>query len=76
MKTEPTRQLARILAPDCAIQHTGCPLCPAGEGCKAAADCLSKVCWAGVCQPPKCDDGIQNGDETEWDCGGTCSPCP
>lgn len=24
---------------------------------------------------PKCDDGIQNGDETGVDCGGSCEPC-
>jgi hypothetical protein len=36
----------------------------------------SSVCWAGMCEPPKCDDGILNGDETEWDCGGSCEPCP
>jgi len=22
-----------------------------------------------------CDDGVQNGDETDLDCGGSCSPC-
>ncbi len=26
--------------------------------------------------PESCDDGIQNQDETDIDCGGTCSPCP
>ena len=25
--------------------------------------------------PPTCNDGIQNGDETGVDCGGSCSPC-
>lgn len=24
---------------------------------------------------PTCTDGIQNGDETGIDCGGTCDPC-
>lgn len=24
---------------------------------------------------PSCSDGVQNGDETGVDCGGTCSPC-
>lgn len=29
------------------------------------------------CVPPTCDDGIQNGDETGRDCGGSsCAPCP
>jgi hypothetical protein len=25
---------------------------------------------------PTCSDGIQNGDESDVDCGGFCSPCP
>jgi gliding motility-associated-like protein len=25
---------------------------------------------------PTCNDGIQNGDETGVDCGGSCAPCP
>ena len=25
---------------------------------------------------PTCSDGIQNGDETGVDCGGSCAPCP
>ena len=30
-----------------------------------------------VCAQPTCTDGIQNGDETDVDCGGsTCDPCP
>ncbi|MEW7277349.1 GEVED domain-containing protein [Aquimarina sp. 2201CG1-2-11] len=30
----------------------------------------------GVVDPdPTCDDGIQNGDETGIDCGGSCAPC-
>jgi hypothetical protein len=24
---------------------------------------------------PTCDDGVQNGDETDLDCGGPCQPC-
>jgi len=27
-------------------------------------------------QEPTCDDGIQNGNETEVDCGGNCPECP
>ena len=30
-----------------------------------------------ACIPPTCDDGVQNGDETGVDCGGSsCEPCP
>jgi hypothetical protein len=51
--------------------------CQDGEGCANAADCLSRVCYAGKCQPPACDDGAQNGTETGKDCGGDCpQPCP
>jgi hypothetical protein len=25
--------------------------------------------------PPSCSDGVQNGDETDLDCGGPCAPC-
>jgi hypothetical protein len=53
-----------------------CPRCPTGQGCKVGSDCESGVCWAGTCEPPKCTDGIKNGDEDDWDCGGTCPPCP
>ncbi|MEM9463656.1 MAG: fibrinogen-like YCDxxxxGGGW domain-containing protein [Myxococcota bacterium] len=28
------------------------------------------------CAPPACDDTILSGDETDLDCGGSCSPCP
>ncbi|MFK7813552.1 MAG: DUF4856 domain-containing protein [Maribacter sp.] len=28
-----------------------------------------------VALTPTCDDGIKNGDETEVDCGGACTPC-
>jgi formylglycine-generating enzyme required for sulfatase activity len=34
------------------------------------------VCMSGKCQPPTCFDGVQNGSETDKDCGGpTCPPC-
>ncbi len=34
---------------------------------------LSAGCGGGP--TPTCDDGIQNGDETGVDCGGSCAPC-
>lgn len=27
------------------------------------------------CQPAACDDGVQNGDESDLDCGGSCPGC-
>lgn len=34
---------------------------------------LSDKCGGGT--TPTCNDGIQNGDETGVDCGGSCAPC-
>ncbi len=53
----------------------GGPLCPDGEACAAADDCMSGVCWNGWCAIPSCSDGVPNGDETDLDCGGSCAPC-
>ncbi len=51
-----------------------CRPCIAGEACGAGTDCESKVCRAGRCAAPTCEDGAQNGDETGVDCGAL--PCP
>jgi len=64
---------------DCGV---ACPTrCEPGKTCASGADCTSKVCAgpAGglVCAAPSCFDGVQNGDETSWDCGGSCAAkCP
>ncbi len=40
-------------------------------------DKVNNASCALSCEPPTCDDGFQNGDETGVDCGGTnCAPCP
>jgi hypothetical protein len=49
-------------------------LCKDGEKCAAAPDCVSKICFGGICQTPKPADGTKNGDETDVDCGGSKSP--
>jgi hypothetical protein len=36
---------------------------------------VSGVCLNGACAQPSCSDQIQNGDEGDVDCGGTCTPC-
>lgn len=37
---------------------------------------LLHLCRAGVLQEPTCTDQVQNGDETDVDCGGpACDPC-
>ncbi|MCB9594898.1 MAG: hypothetical protein H6719_19405 [Sandaracinaceae bacterium] len=54
-----------------------CPGCPVGTGCTAGSDCASGVCdpTSSTCIAAGCDDGIQNGDETDLDCGGSCTGC-
>jgi hypothetical protein len=52
------------------------PTCDTGEGCDDGADCISSVCdpLTLTCSAPACDDGVQNGDETDLDCGNSCGP--
>jgi hypothetical protein len=63
-----------------------CILCAYDRKCNNAGDCASGNCDMGRCgaphtgcQPigpdPTCADCLQNGDETDVDCGGVCSPC-
>ncbi len=33
------------------------------------------VCVAGQCKPASCGDGVQNGSESDVDCGGICAKC-
>ena len=55
-----------------------CPRCAIGKKCLATADCkagdgcdlTTKTCDANTC-----NDGVQNGSETDLDCGGTCPGC-
>jgi hypothetical protein len=53
-----------------------CAPCASGFECLSASDCESRVCVAGVCQPPTCSDSVRNGFETGVDCGGNCLACP
>lgn len=51
--------------------------CPPGQGCRVKADCDPAVinvdCIKNICSVPSCKDGSVDGDESDVDCGGTCS---
>ncbi len=51
-----------------------CPRCPVEEGCVTGSDCASCHCDASThrCVAALCDDGEQDGCETDLDCGGPC----
>jgi hypothetical protein len=56
----------------------GGKLCKAGQcvACILGSDCASGVCTnQSTCAPASCMDMSQNGNETDVDCGGTCSKC-
>jgi hypothetical protein len=47
--------------------------CPPGQGCIADTDCDDTRCdttGAKTCNPPAANDNLQNGTETDVDCGG------
>jgi hypothetical protein len=54
-----------------------CPPCADGKMCKVGTDCVDKVCGSDLtCSAPTCTDGLENGAETDVDCGGgTCPTC-
>ncbi len=53
-----------------------CAPCESGKACGGESDCDSKNCNNGVCQAATCSDMIQNGGESDVDCGGTaCAKC-
>jgi hypothetical protein len=48
------------------------PTCPVDKTCETNADCADDYCPAATkkCTLPRYDDGVQNGSETDVDCGG------
>jgi hypothetical protein len=55
-----------------------CSACGLTKGCKVDTDCASMGCNANThkCDPNQCTDNMQNGAETDVDCGGgTCPAC-
>ena len=58
--------------PDCGGgAKSGCAACADGKGCKTGTDCTSFSCntTTDVCLAPTSSDTIQNGNETDVDCG-------
>ncbi len=49
------------------------PPCATGKGCATGKDCVDTYCADATkkCTAPRYDDGVQNGTETDVDCGGT-----
>jgi len=44
--------------------------------CLVGGDCLSGICMTSTCVDAMCGDGVQNGTETDLDCGGpSCVKC-
>ncbi|MCX4244875.1 fibrinogen-like YCDxxxxGGGW domain-containing protein [Paraliomyxa miuraensis] len=64
---------------DSADSGEGQPVCgngqvEAGESCDDGNDDDTDACTS-LCAAPSCDDGLQSGDETDVDCGGSCAAC-
>ncbi|MFP4111398.1 MAG: hypothetical protein ACLFUO_00195 [Candidatus Woesearchaeota archaeon] len=52
--------------------------CDPGLSCLVNTDCHNYDCVDGTCRvelDESCSDGVKNNDETDVDCGGSCSPC-
>jgi hypothetical protein len=54
-----------------------CSACQDGQTCMRHTDCESLLCQNDgeghlVCQEPSCEDRVQNSDEADIDCGGSC----
>ncbi len=54
-----------------------CEPCGVGRSCREGGDCGTGNCNCGQCREPgEADgDGVQNGPETDVDCGGGCAGC-
>ncbi|MCL2778335.1 MAG: hypothetical protein FWD73_10050 [Polyangiaceae bacterium] len=62
---------------DSSVAPTRCaePPCEDGTACEQNSDCVSQHCNKAQCVAASCTDGVKDGDETDVDCGGSCSPC-
>lgn len=52
-----------------------CAACELDQGCNRNSDCRVGYCSGGVCSTNSCGDGVEDGDETDVDCGGSCARC-
>jgi len=53
-----------------------CKRCNIGDSCKSDNDCDDSSCTRGTCTAFPCADGVQDGQETDVDCGGgSCRKC-
>ena len=59
------------------MNNPACSPCVDGKMCTTDSDCIDKVCGPTMtCSPHSCTDGVQNGSETDVDCGGLdCPKC-
>lgn len=48
---------------------------PDCHGQPDGAACPTGLCFSGMCFSETCFDMVQDGDETDVDCGGSCPPC-
>jgi hypothetical protein len=64
---------ACFLGTDCAAGGCSGGICQ--PTCTSGAECPSGVCSGGYCRVPNCADGVQNGSETDLDCGGPAPTC-
>lgn len=54
----------------------GCPPCALGQHCLDTPDCAEGLCHEGTCIAEGCMNDVQDGVETDVDCGGGgCQPC-
>jgi hypothetical protein len=61
---------------DCGYYEAPPNTCADGEGCDSPDDCVSSVCYDGLCLARTCFDATRNGKEMGIDCGGDCPSCP
>jgi len=69
---------ALCITPESNISVSSCKgygNCTIGSSCISNNECASGFCSNGKCAEIEisCEDGIKNGDESDADCGGTCS---